>query len=122
MKRIKKRFIVDLSYTDTHVVEGALSMMIRDAVRQRFADDDDITVDRVGLLNRILAMEAARKRRANEPLAIECQQEPVAWRWKPRGAEDWVVCDKLPEFEDDAEIVCEPLFTCADTSTDREGK
>jgi len=52
----------------------------------------------------------------------QCQQEPVAWRWKLRGTEDWVVCDKLPEFEDDADVICEPLFTCADTSTDREGK
>jgi len=62
-KRITKRFVVDLSYTDSQAYISALSAMIKEAVREKFADDDDTIVEKVGLLNIVLGKEKAKEQR-----------------------------------------------------------
>jgi hypothetical protein len=51
-------------------------------------------------------------------------REPVAWRWRVKGAVNWVYDprDDWREFhKDDDELEFQPLFGCADSSTTRRG-
>jgi hypothetical protein len=41
----------------------------------------------------------------------QAAEVPVAWRWKPRRSRNWIACDKLPEFTDDADVITEALYS-----------
>lgn len=61
--------------------------------------------------------------RASQPAApTGGEVDPVAWRWKPRRSRNWVICDVLPEFTDDADVIKEPLYAAAMAQSSSDGQ